>query len=60
VINKIGILHLCTFKMPIKVYKNKLENVRKNTVDFFCLPTYGAKNYDEYMKEYGMCYRLKH
>jgi len=46
--------------MPIKVYKNKLENVRKNTVDFFCLPTYGAKNYDEYMKEYGMCYRLKH
>jgi len=40
--------------------KNKLENVRKNIINFFSCPTYNAKNYDEYIKEYGIFYYLKH
>jgi len=34
--------------------KTKLENVRRDIIDFFSCPTYGAKNYDEFIKKYGI------
>ena len=40
--------------------KDILENIRRDIINFFCCPTYSAKNYDEYIKEYGISYYSKH
>jgi len=36
--------------------KTKLEIVRRDVINFFCCSTYGAKNYDEFIKKYGIQY----
>lgn len=36
--------------------KNKLEICRRNLINWFCCPTYDAKNYDEYIKKYEIEY----
>ena len=36
--------------------KTKLENVRRDVINFFSCPTYFAKNYDEFIKKYGIQY----
>ena len=43
-------------EVKLKYVKNmdntKLENVRRDVINFFSCPTYNAKNYDEYIKKY--------
>lgn len=36
--------------------KTKLENVRRDVLNFFSCPTYDAKNYDEFIKKYAIQY----
>lgn len=37
----------------------KLENVRREIINFFSCPSYDVKNYDEFIKEYGIKYHTK-
>jgi hypothetical protein len=47
-------------EVKLKYVKNmdeaKLENVRRDVINFFSCPTYGAKNYNEFIKKYGIQY----
>jgi len=46
--------------VKLKYVKNmdntKLENVRREIINFFSCPSYDVKNYDEFIKEYGIQY----
>ena len=43
-------------KYDKNIDKNKLENVRKDIINFFSCPNYNVNNYDEYIKKYGIQY----